>query len=165
MDVRIFHRLPEPDCQIEVAEVIPELFGMGKKGISNPSLAILNPIWLTDFQYKMVTEQGLPNDINAQFSDNKWLDSIDSDKAQEGSLTCLLRLPLEDIADGDFILRIIRAERDMIWEYDINKDVFDHGQIIKDTFKGTDAWPADISPVTLPLYSHCFNQSISDENA
>jgi len=39
-----------------------------------------------------------------------------------------------------------------------------HDQIIKDTFKGTDARPADFSPVRLPLYSQRFNQSISDKN-
>jgi len=145
-------KLPEPNCKVEVAEVIPEWIG-GKQGVTNLNLAIINTIWLTDFQYKMVSESGLPNDINAQLTDTKWLDSIDSEDAPKGSLTCLLRLPLVDLGKGYFILRIIRAESNMIWEYRIDIDASHHGQIIKDTFKGTDAWPADITPVTLPLYS------------
>ena len=96
-----------------------------------------------------VLEEGLTNDINANIIDNTWFSSISGDDVQKGSLICLLRLPLVDIYDGNFILRIVRPSGDMIWEYDIDRTVLSHGKIVKDTYKGDKAWPADITPVKL----------------
>ena len=146
-------KLPEPHCQIEVAEVIPEFMGMGTKGNFNmsamnfnTSLIMSDPIWLTEFQYNMVMGDGLPNDINAN---NIYPANIADEETPKGSLLCLLRLPLTDTVDGSFILRIIRPGGEMIWEYDIDRSDLTHGKIIKDTYKGDAAWPSDIIPVKL----------------
>jgi len=67
----------------------------------------------------------------------------------KGSLTCLLRLPLENVEKESFILRVIRPKSNMIWEYNIDMYVTHHGKIVEDTYKGDATWPSDFDPVKL----------------
>ena len=66
-----------------------------------------------------------------------------------GSLTCILCSPLENVEKGSFILQVIRPRSDMIWEYNIDMYVTNHGKIVEDTYKGDAAWPSDFDPVKL----------------